>query len=210
MRRTAAQTREHVLDVAHELFYWQGIRSVGVDRIASEAGVAPTTLYRVFASKDDLVEAYVERAAQRYRTWFDAAVSAGGDDPRDRVLSVFDALPEQLRPEICHGCPFMMALGEFPEPSRGAHRQAAELKQWVHGRFLDLSRALPVADPDLVADQLFLALEGSYATVQALGTDGPARRARTIAELVLAQTPGKPVTSPVGGGRRRTPGTGPD
>ena len=62
MARSSAQTREHVLAVANDLFYWHGIRATGVDRVAAEAGVAPTTLYRLFASKDDLIAAYIERA----------------------------------------------------------------------------------------------------------------------------------------------------
>ena len=69
-RRTAEETREHVLDVAHELFYWTGIRATGVDRVAADAGIAPTALYRLFPSKDARVAAYVERAEQRYREWF--------------------------------------------------------------------------------------------------------------------------------------------
>src|SRR5687768_13154293 len=89
-RRSSAETREHVLQVAHDLFYWQGIRAVGVDRIAAEAGVAPTTLYRLWASKDDLVAAYVERADREYRVWFDAATGQGR--PRERILSLFDEL----------------------------------------------------------------------------------------------------------------------
>src|SRR5690242_11999150 len=71
MPRSSAETREHVLGVAHELFYWHGIRATGVDRVAVAAGVAPTTLYRLFASKDDLIGAYIERADGLYREWFD-------------------------------------------------------------------------------------------------------------------------------------------
>ena len=83
MPRSSAETREHVLGVAHELFYWHGIRATGVDRVASAAGVAPTTLYRLFTSKDDLVAAYIERADRLYREWFDASAAVGGPDPRD-------------------------------------------------------------------------------------------------------------------------------
>ena len=78
MPRSSAETREHVLGVAHELFYWHGIRATGVDRVAVVARVAPTTLYRLFASKDDLIGAYIERADRLYRDWFDAAAAAGG------------------------------------------------------------------------------------------------------------------------------------
>src|SRR5580693_7044872 len=82
MSRSAAATREHVLAVASELFYWNGIRATGIDRVAAEAGVAPTTLYRVFASKDDLIGAYIERADRLYREWFETAARAGGRSSR--------------------------------------------------------------------------------------------------------------------------------
>src|SRR5438309_1752224 len=101
MRRTAAETQAHVLNVAHELFYWRGIHASGVDRVAAEAGIAPTTLYRLFKSKEDLVTAYVDRNAAGYRDWFTAAARSGGDDPRAWILAVFDALAQQVRPEHC-------------------------------------------------------------------------------------------------------------
>src|SRR5947207_2469520 len=100
-RRPAAETREHVLDVAHELFYWTGIRATGVDKVAAEAGLAPTALYRLFPSKDALVAAYVERAEQRYREWFDGVTADDGRTAAERVVALFDALARQVRPEVC-------------------------------------------------------------------------------------------------------------
>jgi AcrR family transcriptional regulator len=187
--RSSTETREHVLEVANDLFYWRGIRATGVDTVAAEAGVAPTTLYRLFASKDDLVAAYVERSDRLYREWFDVAVKAAGPDPRARLLAVFDALEEQVQPERCRGCPFLMALTEFPDPDVAVHRRAVATKRWVRERFGDLVQALadtaPVQDPDGLADRLTLVFEGVYASVQALGADGPAVRARAFAEALL-------------------------
>src|ERR1700761_3927786 len=131
MARSSAETREHVLAVTNDLFYWQGIRATGVDRVAAQAGVAPTTLYRLFASKDDLVAAYIERAGRLYREWFDSAAAAGGPDPGGQILAVFDALGEQVQPQQCRGCPFLMALAEFPDPQHPAHRAAVAVKAWV-------------------------------------------------------------------------------
>jgi AcrR family transcriptional regulator len=183
-RRSSAETREHVLQVAHDLFYWQGIRAVGVDRIAAEAGVAPTTLYRLFASKDDLVAAYVERADLGYREWFDAATRDG--TPRERIVSLFDALVVQTQPDRCRGCPFQMALTEFPDPEVPAHRNAAANKAWVRRRLGELTAELAgVPDPEALADRLALLMEGVYASVQALGSNGPARDARGFAEAIL-------------------------
>lgn len=189
MARRAAQTREHVLGVAHELFYWHGIRATGVDRVAAEAGVAPTTLYRLFASKDDLIAAYIERADRLYREWFDAAAAAGGPDPRDQILAVFDALGEQVQPQHCRGCPFQMALAEFPDPAHPAHRAAVTMKTWVRDRLGQLTAATAsggrTTRPALLADQLSLVMEGTYASAQALTAGGPARHARAVAESLL-------------------------
>jgi AcrR family transcriptional regulator len=198
MSRSSADTREHVLSVAHELFYWHGIRATGVDRVAAEAGVAPTTLYRLFASKDDMVAAYIERADRLYRAWFDAAARAGGADPRQAILAVFDALGEQVQPQHCRGCPFLMALAEFPDPAHPAHRAAVTMKTWVRDRFASLAAALAHGGPgdhsELLADQLSVIMEGVYASAQALTATGPGRHARTIVESVLNVTcsPGRP------------------
>lgn len=189
-RRTAAETRERVLGVARDLFYWEGIRAVGVDRVASEAGVAPTTLYRSFASKDDLVAAYIEREDRRYREWFMEAVDPAGPHPRGKILAVFDALLVQLDPEHCRGCPFQMALAEFPDTSLPIHQNAVASKAWVRERLGELAEELaesePVGDPSALADGLALLMEGAYASAQSLGHDGPAGRARTMAETLLA------------------------
>ena len=150
---------------------------------------APTTLYRLFASKDDLVAAYIERAGQLYREWFEAAAAAGGADPRAQILAVFDALGEQVQPQHCRGCPFLMALAEFPDPAHPAHRAAVALKAWVRDRFGQFTAALAsggrTARPGLLADQLSLVMEGTYASAQVLSADGPARHARTVAESLL-------------------------
>lgn len=188
-RRTAAQTREHVLAVAQELFYWQGVRAVGVDTVAAEAGIAPTTLYRLFTSKDDLVAAYVERADHHYRDWFTAVTAPDGRSPRERILALFDALAEQVQPDRCRGCPFLMALTETPDTGLPTHHNAVAVKAWVRARFGELTHelAVPVAveDPDVLADQLALIMEGVYASVQALGVDGPAKQARTLVDAIL-------------------------
>lgn len=177
MRRTAQETREHILTVAHDLFYWHSIKGTGVDTIAAAAGVAPTTLYRLFASKDDLVAAYVERAGGLYQQWFLDATAEGS--PVDRILSLFDALIEQVQPEYCRGCPFLMAMAELPDASVKAHTLAVETKVWVRERIGEL------APSDVLADQIFLVMEGVYASVQSHGADGPARQARGLVESLL-------------------------
>lgn len=189
-RRAAAETREHVLDVAHELFYWTGIRATGIDRVAAEAGVAPTALYRLFPSKDALVAAYIERAEGRYREWFDEVTKEDGRTAAARIVALFDALAERTRPEICRGCPFLMALTEFPDTEVEAHQSSVRLKEWVHGRLRHLAKEHAAAcsskvNAGLLTDHLTLLFEGVYATVQALGAEGPAKRARQLAASLV-------------------------
>jgi AcrR family transcriptional regulator len=186
MQRTAAETRSHVLRVAGELFYWKGIRATGVDLVAAEAGVAPTTLYRLFASKDGLVGAYVERADQDFREMVAAAVAAAGPDPRDQILAIFDAVYKQIDSGQFRGCAMMMTLAEFPDPDLPAHRNAVEAKSWLRTSIGDLTGQLGVNDPAELADHLTLVLEGLHATGQSLGPGGPAKQARRLAETILS------------------------
>jgi AcrR family transcriptional regulator len=190
-RRPAAETREHVLDVAEDLFYRHGIHVTGVDTIADQAEVAPTTLYRLFGSKDDLVAAYVERYAAGYRAWIESITSDPQLSARERILAFFDALTDVTRPETFRGCPFLMALAEYPDPASATHTNAQAVKAWVRGKLHELAAELPHQTPAgvaVLADQLALVVEGLYASIAALGSDGPARYARDLAALVLDAT----------------------
>lgn len=186
--RPAAETREHILDVAERLFYWDGIRATGVDTITREAGVAPTTLYRLFASKDDLVAAYVDRYAAGYRQWIETLTADPKVSVRDRILAYIDGLADNTGPDSFRGCPFLMALAEYPDPDSAAHASAQAVKAWVRDKLRELAGQLPgvpARSRAVVADQLALVVEGLYASTAALGTDGPAKRARSLAELVI-------------------------
>jgi AcrR family transcriptional regulator len=188
VRRPAAETREHLLDVAEDLFYRQGIHATGVDAVAAEAGIAPTTLYRLFGSKDDLVAAYVERYATGYRAWIEEITSDPAQSARERILAFFDALTDVTRPETFRGCPFLMALAEYPDPTSAAHVSAQTVKAWVRDKLHALATALPGqtrASVAVLADQLALVVEGLYASIAALGSAGPAQHARALAALVL-------------------------
>lgn len=185
MRRSAAQTREHVLEVAHRLFYWDGIRATGVDRIAAQAGIAPTTLYRLFESKDELVAAYVARAFESTRRWLTETIRAAGPDPRRQILAIFDAQRRKIQPGLCRGCVFLMTIVEFPDRMLPGHQYSIDAKEWLRGLLRDLTAKLDLPDPDTVADQLMLLIEGVHASAQAFGPDGPAIHARGMAEAIL-------------------------
>ena len=189
-RRPRDENRERILEAAHRLFYWYGIRATGIDRVAVEAGVATVTLYRAFKSKDDLVHAYVQRNADGYREWLEEATRPELGSAQERILAMFDALGEQVQPENCRGCPFLMTLAEYPDPEHPARLRAIEIKAWVRehirGLVAELAAEQPIRDADALGDQLVLVFEGVYASVQALGVDGPPREARALAQSLIS------------------------
>jgi AcrR family transcriptional regulator len=156
--RSAADTRQHVLDVAARLFYAQGIRAVGIDRLAGEARVPTATLYRLFGSKEGLVAAYLARADQGWFDWLERTVAASG------LARFFDELDEQARHGDYRGCPFRMALAEYPAADSGVHRLAVDNKLRTRARFRELASAAGCADPDVIAEQLMLVMDGICAS----------------------------------------------
>lgn len=166
-KRASSKTQEHILDVAGRLFYWNGIRATGVDVIADAAGVAPTSLYRAFRSKDDLVTAYIGDSDRKFREQFEGA-AAGESDPRERIMSVFRAMSEETHPDVCRGCSSQMALAEYPDVNSQPHRRAKETKDWLLKRYEELAAEFctahaPGSDPAFLASQLFIIHEGVIA-----------------------------------------------
>lgn len=188
-RRSAAQTREHVLTVADELFYRDGIRATGIDTVAARAGVAPPTLYRLFATKDDLVAAYVERCSSAYKDRLTAVSQPSAGTARQRLLAVFTVFADDAVSDPCRGCPFLLVLAEFPDPASPAHVQAVAHKTWVRellrGLVRDLADDYQLDDPASLAEQLAVVAEGIYGSAQTLGGTGPARHGRDCADSLI-------------------------
>ena len=106
---SAAPPRERILQTAHDLFYRDGIRATGIDRVIAEAGVAKVTFYRQFASKDDLILAFLDYRHERWMTWFMAALARHGGTP----AAIAPALAEWLRGAGFRGCAFLNSVGEL-------------------------------------------------------------------------------------------------
>ena len=164
--RRAEETRRHVLDVAARLFYAEGIHMVGIDRIAEEAEVTTTTLYRLFGSKDGLVAAYISRADEEWFEKLERAVEAGG------LPRLFDELDEQARQSANRGCVFRMALTEYPGDC-DINCLALTNKQRTREPFRELLAAEGYADPELKASQLMLIMDGIEASAAERGPESP-------------------------------------
>lgn len=187
-----------MLSVAAELFYRDGIRATGVDTVAARAGVAPPTLYRLFATKDDLVAAYTERCSATYKDRLAAATAPATGTARQRLLAVFTIFTEDAVAEPCRGCPFLLVLAEYPDPANPAHIQAVAHKTWVRDLLQELVRDLadesPVNDPASLAEQLTVIADGVYGSAQALGGTGPVLHGPSCAAaLIDFATIGTPV-----------------
>lgn len=187
-RMTTTRTqpmRERILDVASELFYANGIRAVGVDTVIQKAGIAKMTLYNHFATKDALVEAWIVRYSERWRAWFAEKVAAKAEEPRARLLAVFDVLEEWFRADDFRGCVAVNVALEETDPHHPAARAALEHKRAVREYLAGLAKDAGTANPYHTADQWLLLIDG--ATVAAVMWRGPepARRAKQAATALL-------------------------
>ena len=129
MNPAAQPARERILDTAFRLFYASGPRGVGVDTVVAESGVAKTTLYKYFPRKDDLVLAYLDKVDQAWFGQLRAAARAAGDDPRQQMVGMFDALTSACRRDGYHGCAFINTAAEA-EPGSDVHARTVEHKRW--------------------------------------------------------------------------------
>lgn len=183
-RSTAA--RERILAKAGELFYRYGYHAVGIDTIVAESGVAKMTLYRQFPSKDDLVRAYLERSNQQFWVWLDSA-SAAAESPRAKILAIFAAVGDLSASPQCLGCTFQGAAAEFPAQDHPGHQVALAHKLAVIERLRDLATQAGLRDPEALANQLLLLMDGAWTAARMFGPVNPGRDvAQAAAALVAA------------------------
>jgi AcrR family transcriptional regulator len=169
--------KERILETADRLFYQQGIRAVGVDMIAAEAGISKRTLYDYFPSKDHLIVAYLSRRLGR--------IEPSDAPPAEQILAAFDRLERSFASNGFRGCPFVNAVAELGESTHPANSLAIAFKEQRRLWFRDLLTQLGVADPDSLATQLALLVDGAIATALVRGDPAVARAARQAAYTLL-------------------------
>jgi len=177
---------ERILGASQKLFYRDGIRAVGMDAIKEEASVALATLYKHFSSKDELVEAYLRRRDERWRCWLEGSVE-NIEDPRERLLAIFDALGAWFGCEDFRGCAFINAAGEIGTDKGSAGRLAGEHKRAVRKFLGRLVADARLPEPEKIVGQLMVLVEGAIVTAYVEGDYGAARRAKEMAEVLLRQ-----------------------
>ncbi|MCW2601281.1 MAG: TetR/AcrR family transcriptional regulator [Frankiales bacterium] len=184
-RKTLDQgsARERLLAAANELFYSEGVHTVGIDRVIKRAGVAKASLYNTFGSKDELVRSYLSarRDAQQARI---TRTLAEYDNPRDRMLGVFDMLDEVFAEPGFRGCAFMNASAEA-KPGDVVETVCESIRAWIRGLFTDLAREARVGQPEVLAQQLVLLYDGATVSARLDHNQSAARSARSAAAAMI-------------------------
>ncbi|MGS0897560.1 TetR/AcrR family transcriptional regulator [Burkholderia stagnalis] len=173
--------KERLLDAASFLFYSEGIRSVGVDRIALQADVTKATLYRLYQSKENLIVAYLRQRHQDAISLLRNSTPEGRD-ARKGVIAAFDSLEQKARFPTFRGCAFVMAVNEHPE-SQAISDVAREHKHAVRAYFSDLLRL--AAEPASLAGYLAMLYDGALAGVSIERSAAPVITARQCAIELL-------------------------
>jgi AcrR family transcriptional regulator len=165
--------REKLLVTARELFYREGVRAIGVDRIVAQSGVAKTSLYRWFPSKDDLIAAFLEEEEKDRWSQWDRNLARHPGSPEEQLLAQMTGIERLIATQGFRGCPFINVASEFADPEHPArlvcHRMTIELRTRVRG----LVEQINVREPHRLADQLLLLIDGAFSAGQILGGEGP-------------------------------------
>ena len=176
--------RERLLAAADELFYEEGVHSVGIDRVIERAGVAKATLYSAFGSKEELIRAYLAARHAATRDRMTRELAARYHTPSERLLGVFDVQGESFSEPGFRGCPFVSACAEA-RPGSTTEEAAEEYRAWIRSLFVDLAKQACINDPERLARQLVLVYDGAGIAAWMDRDSGAAAAARAVATALL-------------------------
>lgn len=181
---TDDEARELVLLAAENLYYSKGYAAVGMDELRSTAGVSLRRLYRLFATKNDIVEAVLARKHDEWEAGVAASVAAAGARPKAQLLAIYDFLDTWFCAGSFRGCAFINAFGELgathPEVAKVVREHKASFQHFVAELVCQLG------GPELLGDQLAILAEGAQVTAAISGDPKAARAARSAAETLIA------------------------
>jgi AcrR family transcriptional regulator len=166
--------RERILKTASELFYREGTRAIGVDLIVARSGVAKTSLYRYFRTKDDLIEAFLRGEDQDFwRHWDEVSARAG--TPEQELDAQLRWIGDRVARPGYRGCPQINIAAEYADENHPARKVAVAHKRELRSRLTKLAKAMKVPKPDRYALQVALLIDGALSSGRALHDEGPAR-----------------------------------
>jgi AcrR family transcriptional regulator len=181
----ALDTRERILRTASELFYREGTRAVGVDLIVARAGVAKTSLYRHFGTKDDLIEAFLHLEDEDFWRHWDAVAAQHKGAPREELDAQLQWIGERIARPGYRGCPQINIAAEYADENHPARKVAVAHKRELRRRLAELARALRVDEPETFALRLGTVIDGALSSGQALHAEGPVRFLQELAQILI-------------------------
>jgi AcrR family transcriptional regulator len=178
--------RERILETASALFYRRGVRAVGVDLVVEEAGVAKTSLYRHFRTKDDLVAAFLAREDDDFWTTWDRVADRHKADPASELNAHLGWIGERIARPNYRGCPQLNVAAEFPDADHPARKVAAAHKRELRRRLEGIAERLDVTRPTELGGQLALLINGAFVSSQVLSPDEATPLLRASAHALIA------------------------
>jgi len=186
MNKPMTDTREKILATAEKLIYENGIHATGMDLLVKTSGVARKSIYRYFATKDDVAAAALNARDVRWMQWFRSECEKA-ETPQARILGIFDVLGSWFESDGFRGCAFINTAGEVGDADDPIRQIAKLHKQKLLDYTLELTRQLQVNDPVKLARQLFVLIEGTITVARVMGDFTALDSARDIAKLLLEQ-----------------------
>lgn len=177
--------RQRIFETAGRLFYIKGIRAVGVDTIAAEADTTKMSLYRNFPSKDELVAEWLRDHDTRFWQTWDAMAARHPSDPRKQIKAAFALLAIHVADPKTRGCPMANAAVELTESDHPARKVIEAHKAKLRARLTAMCSGIGARSPRLLADQLFLLMEGAQVTAQTMGARSPAGNVARAAQMLI-------------------------
>src|SRR3954452_10132668 len=178
--------RARILAAAGDLFYRHGIRAVGVDAIAEAAGTNKMTLYRHFSSKDELVAEYLRETGQRSGQCWNRYEEGYPGQPLAQLKAWLADMAKHAASADERGCPLANAAVELPEKDHPARRVIEDFKTAQRVKLIELCRAGGLREPDMLADELSLLLEGARVSAQSVASDDLGPRLVRMGEAMIA------------------------
>ena len=178
--------RQRILDTASRLFYERGVRAVGVDLVVDESGVAKTSLYRYFRTKDDLIVAFLEREDVEFWAQWDDVSARHADDAAAEIEAHMRWIGRRLARANYRGCPQINVAAEFAESGHPAREVSRRHMQAMRKRLAELARRFGAARPNDLAAQLGVLVNGAFVSASMLTPDEATRVLLASARALLA------------------------
>lgn len=183
--KSANNPREQILKTASQLFYQKGIQKVGINEIIAASGVAKRTLYRHFASKDELIEEVMKHRAKEWLYWFETAIQSRGNTAKEKLLATFDVLREWYASPDFRGCPFINAVLEIADVSHPAHDVSVGVRESIRIQIEQLAEQAGVRDASSFSQQYLLLIGGASLMATIEGFSGGANHAQQALSTLI-------------------------